>query len=62
VENQRLYTIIDRLNARGSDACSDTASQLSDLSGYGHREVRLALVPIQAMQALFRQGDYTGPP
>lgn len=39
VENQRLYTIIDRLNTRGSDHTSDTASQLSDLSSYAPREV-----------------------
>ena len=39
MENQRLYTIIDRLNARGSDHTSDTASQLSDLSSYAPREV-----------------------
>ena len=38
-ENQRLYTIIDRLNTRGSDHLSDTASQLSDLSSYAPREV-----------------------
>ena len=39
MENQRLYTIIDRLNTRGSDHLSDTASQLSDLSSYAPREV-----------------------
>lgn len=39
MENQRLYTIIDRLNTRGSDHTSDTASQLSDLSSYAPREV-----------------------
>ena len=39
VENQRLYTIVDRLNTRGSDRSSDTASQLSDLSTYAPREV-----------------------
>ncbi len=39
-ENTRLYAVIDRLNLRGSDACSDTCSQLSDPpSVYGHREV-----------------------
>ena len=39
VENQRLYTVVDRLNTRGSDRSSDTASQLSDLSTYAPREV-----------------------
>ena len=39
MENQRLYTIVDRLNTRGSDHLSDTASQLSDLSSYAPREV-----------------------
>ena len=35
-ENARLYAIIDRLNARGSDGGSEeTASQLSEASGYG---------------------------
>ncbi len=39
MENQRLYTIVDRLNTRGSDHTSDTASQLSDMSSYAPREV-----------------------
>jgi hypothetical protein len=40
-ENQRLYTIIDRLNARSSEGGSDeTGSQLSDVSAYGGREAR----------------------
>lgn len=41
MENQRLYAIIDRLNTRGSDNASETASQLSDLSSYAPREVSM---------------------
>ncbi len=50
MENQRLYAIIDRLNVRGTDSRdSDTASQLSDLSGYGHREVTHLLTTLFTM-------------
>lgn len=51
-----MYAVIDRLNLRGSDACSDTCSQLSDPpSVYGHREV--TFMGPTASQTLLSQSE-----